>query len=220
MSAFASEQVHLALSLGSDSKVTIERAEPDRWAPGAQSNDMGGTLVRSVGLVRAKARIGLKNLAYNMRRLVQLERLGGRVTEKETPGDGLVAEITPWKTPKNSVLVTCSTWPSPALRRTSVVRSATGLLVHAIASQYPGPRWRRSGPRNLVRQVSVSEETLCRRRIPGAGIRPRAEKILPHLETEIVKRSDTAVGEVIPRRWVVERTFAWLGRCRRLRQGF
>ena len=34
---------------------------------GAQSNDMGGTLVRSVGLVRAKARIGLKNLAYNMR---------------------------------------------------------------------------------------------------------------------------------------------------------
>ena len=31
---------------------------------GAQSNDMGGTLVRSVGLVRAKARIGLKNLAY------------------------------------------------------------------------------------------------------------------------------------------------------------
>ena len=30
---------------------------------GAQSNDMGGTLVRSIGLVRAKARIGLKNLA-------------------------------------------------------------------------------------------------------------------------------------------------------------
>lgn len=42
---------------------------------GAQSNDMGGVLVRSIGLVRAKARIGLKNLAYNMRRLVQLERL-------------------------------------------------------------------------------------------------------------------------------------------------
>jgi transposase, IS5 family len=41
---------------------------------GAQSNDMGGTLVRSIGRTRAKARIGLKNLAYNMRRLVQLER--------------------------------------------------------------------------------------------------------------------------------------------------
>lgn len=34
---------------------------------------------------------------------------------------------------------------------------------------------------------------------------------------EIVKRSDTVEGfEVLPRRWVVERTFAWLGRCRRL----
>ena len=34
---------------------------------------------------------------------------------------------------------------------------------------------------------------------------------------EIIKRSDTAKGfQVLPRRWVVERTFAWLGRCRRL----
>ena len=42
---------------------------------GAQMNDMGGTLVRTIGLVRAKAKIGMKNLAYNMRRLVQLRRL-------------------------------------------------------------------------------------------------------------------------------------------------
>ena len=42
---------------------------------GAQQNDMGGTLVRSIGLVRARARIGLKNLAYNLRRLVQWQRL-------------------------------------------------------------------------------------------------------------------------------------------------
>ena len=34
---------------------------------------------------------------------------------------------------------------------------------------------------------------------------------------QIVKRSDTARGfEMLPRRWVVERTFAWFGRCLRL----
>ena len=42
---------------------------------GTQAEDMGGTLVRTVGIARAKAKIGMKNLAYNMRRLVQLRRL-------------------------------------------------------------------------------------------------------------------------------------------------
>jgi IS5 family transposase len=42
---------------------------------GAQANDMGGTLVRTIGTVRAKAKIGMKTLVYNMRRLVQLRRL-------------------------------------------------------------------------------------------------------------------------------------------------
>jgi len=38
---------------------------------------------------------------------------------------------------------------------------------------------------------------------------------------EVIKRSDKLNGfEVLPRRWVVERTFAWLGRCRRLAKDF
>jgi transposase len=38
---------------------------------------------------------------------------------------------------------------------------------------------------------------------------------------EIVRRSDAAKGfEVIPRRWVVERSFAWFGRNRRLSRDF
>ena len=47
---------------------------------GAQANDMGGTLVRSIGIARAKARIGLKNLAYNMRRAVHLDGLAAART--------------------------------------------------------------------------------------------------------------------------------------------
>ena len=42
-------------------------------------------------------------------------------------------------------------------------------------------------------------------------------EILPYLKTEIIKRSDRASGFVqLPKRWIVERTIAWLNRCRRL----
>ena len=37
---------------------------------------------------------------------------------------------------------------------------------------------------------------------------------------EIVKRSDSAGFVPLPKRWIVERTFAWLGRCRRLAKDF
>jgi hypothetical protein len=41
---------------------------------------------------------------------------------------------------------------------------------------------------------------------------------LPYLRTQIVKRSDQAKGFVVlPKRWIVERTLAWLNRCRRLK---
>jgi transposase len=41
--------------------------------------------------------------------------------------------------------------------------------------------------------------------------------IMAQVNVEIVKRSDQKKGFVVlPKRWVVERTFAWLGRCRRL----
>jgi transposase len=46
----------------------------------------------------------------------------------------------------------------------------------------------------------------------------KAEADLP---LEIVKRSDTATGFVLlPKRWIVERTFGWLGRCRRSAKDF
>jgi transposase len=48
----------------------------------------------------------------------------------------------------------------------------------------------------------------------------KLDKALAHIEglaLEIVKRSDTAKEFVVlPERWIVERTFVWLNRCRRL----
>lgn len=50
----------------------------------------------------------------------------------------------------------------------------------------------------------------------GPKLRGALQKI-GKFTMQIVKRSDSSKGfEVLPRRWVVERTFAWLGRCRRL----
>ena len=37
---------------------------------------------------------------------------------------------------------------------------------------------------------------------------------------QIVKRSDVAGFEVLPKRWIVERTFAWISRNRRLARDF
>jgi transposase len=55
----------------------------------------------------------------------------------------------------------------------------------------------------------------------GPQFRQALAKVLPGLSVDIVKRSDTAKGfKVLPKRWVVERTFAWLNRCRRLAKDF
>ena len=54
----------------------------------------------------------------------------------------------------------------------------------------------------------------------GPEFRNALAGILTRIEVEIVKRPDMATGFVVlPKRWVVERTLAWLGRCRRLGEG-
>jgi transposase len=41
-------------------------------------------------------------------------------------------------------------------------------------------------------------------------------RVCEQVNVEIVKRSDAGRFVVLPKRWIVERTIAWLNRCRRL----
>lgn len=51
----------------------------------------------------------------------------------------------------------------------------------------------------------------------GPEFAARVRTIRPKLEVEVVKRSDDVSGfKVLPKRWVVERTFGWLMAHRRL----
>jgi len=51
----------------------------------------------------------------------------------------------------------------------------------------------------------------------GPVFQKAMKTIMAQVQVEIVKRSDQIKGFIVlPKRWVVERTLAWLNRCRRL----
>ena len=108
-------------------------------------------------------------------------------------------------------------------KKRHILVDTVGLLVHAIV--HPANIQDRDGGvlvlGTLFGRFPFLKKLFADGGYQGPVFDHARKKVLPHLETEIVKRSDTAVVfEVIPRRWVVERTFAWLGRCRRLATDF
>jgi transposase len=48
----------------------------------------------------------------------------------------------------------------------------------------------------------------------------RALAAIADWQIDIVRRADVKGFKLLPKRWIVERTFAWLGRCRRLAKDF
>ena len=55
----------------------------------------------------------------------------------------------------------------------------------------------------------------------GPEFQGAMKRILVRLDLEIVKRLGHAKGFVVlPKRWIVERTLAWISRCRRLARDF
>ena len=93
-----------------------------------------------------------------------------------------------------------------------------GLVVHSAAIQD------RDGAAQVLKSIVKRWPWLRHVFADGGYAGPKlkgALKRIGRFAMEIVKRTDKAKGfEVLPRRWVVERTFAWLGRCRRLARDF
>jgi transposase len=50
----------------------------------------------------------------------------------------------------------------------------------------------------------------------GPKFRQGLARVCRNVNVEIVRRCDTPKFVVLPKRWIVERTIAWLNRCRRL----
>ena len=93
-----------------------------------------------------------------------------------------------------------------------------GAMVHAADIQI------REGAPELLASIGSAFPWLRHVFADGGYAGPKLRKALQKIgqrTLEIVKRGDDATGfKVLPRRWVVERTFAWLGRCRRLAKDF
>jgi putative transposase len=82
-------------------------------------------------------------------------------------------------------------------------RDGAGLVLDKIRQRFPGLEliWADGGDNAWQVEAAVAK--------------------VPVLRMEIVKRSDDMNGFVVlPRRWVIERTFSWFGRNRRLAKDF
>lgn len=103
-------------------------------------------------------------------------------------------------------------------RKRHILTDTTGLLV-ALAVHGADIQDRDGAP-GVLKSIRTSYPWLRHVFADGGYAGPKLKAALADIgrwSIEIVRRCDTAKGfEVLPRRWVVERTFAWLGRCRRL----
>ena len=89
----------------------------------------------------------------------------------------------------------------------------------------PADRPEREGAKALLDQALSHHSWLRKLWVDGGysgeDFAQYVKELRPKLDVEVVKRSDTAQGfEVVPRRWVVERTFGWLMQCRRLARDY
>jgi len=108
-------------------------------------------------------------------------------------------------------------------KKRHVLVDTLGLLLHALG--HPANIQDRDGGILLLEALAARFPLLKQLFADGAYqgpvFRKALAKVRPQLKPEIIKRRDSASGfVVVPKRWIVERTIAWLNRCRRLAKDF
>jgi len=104
-------------------------------------------------------------------------------------------------------------------KKRHILVDALGLLLHAII--HPADIQDRDGGIQLLATL-FGRYPFLKTLFADAGYQGRQFQqaladILPSIEAQIIKRPRQAKGFVhLPKRWIVERTIAWLNRCRRL----
>lgn len=103
-------------------------------------------------------------------------------------------------------------------RKRHIVTDTAGNVLDAIV--HTADIQDRDGAPGLIEGARDSFPTLVKLFADGGYAGQKLAAAVSHikgLDLEIVKRSDRAQGFVVlAKRWIVERTFAWLNRCRRL----
>ncbi len=104
-------------------------------------------------------------------------------------------------------------------RKRHILVDALGLLLGIVVTPANTPE--RDGAQTLLARTLTVFTWLRLLWVDGGYAGPAfanwVRTLRAKLEVQVVKRSDTAKGfKVLPRRWVVERTFAWFMRHRRL----
>ena len=81
----------------------------------------------------------------------------------------------------------------------------------------------REGAKSLLREVAKRFPRLAKIWADSGYTGPFGEWVKEQfgIEVEIIKRTDDLKGfKIVPRRWVVERTFGWFGRFKRLSKDY
>jgi len=106
-------------------------------------------------------------------------------------------------------------------RKRHILVDTLGLLLNVVV--HPADVQDRDGAAVVLRQARRSFPFIERIYADGGYQGPKMAKMVAKTgawRLHIVKRSDLHRFVVLPKRWIVERTFAWISHCRRLAKDF